>query len=234
MWQACNWNKCLEYARGEFFVLLCDDDILLPNFVSSLLKLAYEYPDCNVFHARRFIKRINKEALDQEDAWPSFESSEDYTQNFLHGMRKHTVTEFLYRTKHIMSIEYQNFPVGFYSDNVSLMLFSREGGIVSSDEELVIFRESEIHISSNLSYNPGKALATRKFIRWIRRNVKVDDTMVEDFHRIENESLSYLYGAPGWTKIRVMFSLPISGITLKGITTHIVCLFRKKILGMSD
>ena len=26
-----NWNKCLEYVNGEFFVLLCDDDVLMPK-----------------------------------------------------------------------------------------------------------------------------------------------------------------------------------------------------------
>lgn len=36
-----NWNRCLEYAHGEFFVLLCDDDMLMPNFVSELLVLSY-------------------------------------------------------------------------------------------------------------------------------------------------------------------------------------------------
>lgn len=27
-----NWNKCLEYATGEFVVLASDDDIYHPNF----------------------------------------------------------------------------------------------------------------------------------------------------------------------------------------------------------
>ena len=32
-----NWNKCLSYANGDFFVLLCDDDIMLPNFIATML-----------------------------------------------------------------------------------------------------------------------------------------------------------------------------------------------------
>lgn len=226
---ARNWNKCLEYAKGDFFVLLCDDDILLPKFVSALLKFADKYPDCNVFHARRYIKHINDETLEQEKAWPVFESSEDYTKNFLHGLRKHTVTEFLYRTEHVKNIGYQNFPVGFYSDNVSLMQFSKVGGIVSSDKELMLFRESEIHISSNPQYNTGKALATRRFIKWIKNNISTDDTLLNDLHRIENESLSYLYGAQGWTKIKVMFCIPISKQTVKYIFAHLLYLVKKRL-----
>lgn len=223
-----NWNKCLEYAKGEFFVLLCDDDILLPNFVSVLLKLADKYPSCNVFHARRYIKKNNSEALGQEDVWPTFESSEEYTKNFLHGLRKHTVTEFLYRTDHIIPIGYQNFPVGFYSDNVSLMFFSKEGGIVSSDEGLMIFRESEIHISSNPKYNAGKALATRRFIKWVKKNVLIDDSIQIDIQRIENTSISYFYESQGWTKIKVMFCIPTSKQTVKYMSTYLLYLIKKK------
>ena len=35
-----NWNKCLEYANGEFFALLCDDDTYEPTVVEEMLKLA--------------------------------------------------------------------------------------------------------------------------------------------------------------------------------------------------
>lgn len=227
---AKNWNKCLEYAKGDYFVLLCDDDILLPNFVSTLLTLADSYHDCNVFHARRLIKHIRNESLEQENPWPIFESSEDYGKYFLKGLRKHTVSEFLYRKNHIVNIGYQNFPVGFYSDNVSLMLFSLDGGIISSQEPLMIFRESEIHISSNLRYNPGKALATRKFIKWAKKNIRNYDDKKFDLRRIENESLAYLYGAQGWTKIKVFFCMPISPITRNGMKNHLLYLLKKKIL----
>lgn len=228
-----NWNKCLEYARGEYFVLLCDDDVLMPNFVSEMLKLVEKYPSCNVFHARKYIKHSNVNKLELEDMWPLFELGSDYCDHFFRGQRKHTVSEFLYRTDHIKKIKYQNFPVGFYSDNVSLMLFSKDGGIVSSQEPLMIFRESDIHISSNPKYNPGKALATRKFLRWAKSNQICKDNF--DFHknRIENESLSYLYGAQGWNKIKVIFCLPISQITIRGVIIHCKYLFRKKILRRS-
>lgn len=228
-----NWNKCLEYASGEYFVLLCDDDILLPNFVSKLLLLAQKNINCNVFHSRRLIKRMSLTTLLVEPEWPSFETSLEYAECFFQGQRKHTVSEFLYRTEHIKKIKYQNFPVGFYSDNVSLMLFSKDGGIVSSQEPLMIFRESDAHISSNPKYNPGKALATRKFLRWAKANQICIDNF--DFHknRIENESLSYLYGAQGWNKIKVIFCLPISKITIRGVIIHCKYLFRKKILRRS-
>lgn len=32
-----NWNRCLELARGEWITILSDDDLLLPNFLSTML-----------------------------------------------------------------------------------------------------------------------------------------------------------------------------------------------------
>ena len=34
---ADNWNRCLREARGDYFLLLSDDDVLLPGMVDSLL-----------------------------------------------------------------------------------------------------------------------------------------------------------------------------------------------------
>lgn len=88
-----NWNKCLEYAKGEYFVLLCDDDYLFPNFVSSLLSLVRKYPSCDVFHARRLIIHKDKQSTESKQ-WPEFESGEDFRYNSLENKRHHTVLNF--------------------------------------------------------------------------------------------------------------------------------------------
>lgn len=73
-----NWNKCLEYVNGEFFVLLCDDDVLMPNFVSELLKLAHKYPKCNIFHGERVLYHENTYSFESMESWPEYESFVDF------------------------------------------------------------------------------------------------------------------------------------------------------------
>ncbi len=46
---ANNWNRCLSLAKGEYFCLLCDDDIYEPDFVEQMLFLAKTHPDTDVF-----------------------------------------------------------------------------------------------------------------------------------------------------------------------------------------
>lgn len=137
-----NWNICLQKAKGEFFVLLCDDDLLKPDFVSTLVDLSYKYPTCNVFHGRRSQLYTNKEEEDPE--WPEFLSFNSY---MLKDNKSHSITEFLYRTSAIAGIGYVVFPLGWCSDNASLIRFIQTGGVVSSRNVLAFFRHSEEHIS---------------------------------------------------------------------------------------
>lgn len=230
---AKNWNKCLEYAQGDFFVLLCDDDVLMPNFVSELLKLSRKYPQCNVFHSSRCILNMSTGNVEFESPWNKIETHEEYVESFMRG-RRHSITEFMYRTDHIKALQFQDFPVGYYSDNASIMLFSRGGIIVSSPERLAIFRQSEIHITSNLSLNPQKAHAATCFIKWLKKREICENEYQENRRRMEYEALTYLYGAQSWTKLKVLFHLPFSIITFKGVCRHCIYLIRKHLLRVKD
>lgn len=226
---ARNWNKCLEYAKGGYFVLLCDDDLLKPNFVSTLVQLADLYPDCNVFHATRSILNMSTGKEEKESVWKNLETHEEYVESFFSG-RKHSVTEFMFRTAHIKSLMYQDFPVGYYSDNASIMLFSKGGFIASSPMTLAVFRQSGNHITSNLRLNPQKAKAAKLFIRWIRDNQICSDSYQIYKRKLEYESLTYLFGAQSWRKFMVLPYLPVSFVTIKSVLFHFANLLRKKIL----
>ena len=43
-----HFNQCLQAARGEFFILLCDDDCLSPGFVSELVGVAVRHAGANL------------------------------------------------------------------------------------------------------------------------------------------------------------------------------------------
>ena len=38
-----NWNKCLEYASGDYVLCMGDDDMLLPDCLSTYLDLIMKY-----------------------------------------------------------------------------------------------------------------------------------------------------------------------------------------------
>jgi glycosyltransferase involved in cell wall biosynthesis len=43
-----HFNQCVQAARGEFFILLCDDDLINPSFISELVSVATRHSNVNV------------------------------------------------------------------------------------------------------------------------------------------------------------------------------------------
>ena len=147
-----NWNKCLEYAKGEYFALLCDDDTYEPTFVEKMLELAKVYPDIKVFRARAKTIDENDNTVNWYPSSPTFETCLDYMYQKMSGFRRQTISEFLYITDYIKTQDgYTNMPRAWTADSLSIYKFAWEKGIVSTQDILVNFRRSSKSISSNFS-----------------------------------------------------------------------------------
>jgi len=168
---AANWNRCLRYARGKFFALLCDDDTYGPRFIQTMLDLAARYPGCPVFRARGQVVDAQGSVLTYYPSSPDWEPCEEYMWHIYSGLRSQTISEFLYRTAHIRSKGgFASFPMAWSADRFSVFVFSREGGIASSREILMSFRRSGINISTK-----------RKFVREKIRAQKMHTARVIEF-----------------------------------------------------
>lgn len=212
-----NWNKCLEYARGEFFVLLCDDDVLMPNFISELLKLADKYPYCSVFHARKREKNERTGGLTETAVWPEYEEPDIFVKEYFNGNRRFTISEFLYRTSIVKQIKYKVFPVGFFSDDASLILFTKQGGIASSQQPLMTFRFSDEHITSNGNYNIGKARAVKKFLKWAKKEPSCKPYIEEKEKWERDNAIEFFIQTNGWRKYLTLFFIPLTCANLRTV-----------------
>ena len=160
------WNKCLSYAHGEYFCLLCDDDVYEPRFVETLLALSEKYPGVDVFRAR--VKRIGQDgSLDSIfNSSPEYETVYDYMWQKLKGERRQTVSEFMIRTAHARAVGgYYSLPRGWGSDSLSTFLFGMEHGIVSTNDILAVFRLSGENISSNFKNDAEEKIRAAELYR---------------------------------------------------------------------
>lgn len=205
---ANNWNKCLEYANGEFFVLLCDDDVLMPNFVSELLKLSHKYPKCNIFHGDRILYHENTDSFESMKPWPEYESFEDFKKNKKKIKRKHTITEFLYRTTFIKEKKYITFPIGYFSDDASILEIVATGGIASSQTPLLKVRISDDQISAEVKYPVEKTKATIMYYEWYINNPNLEISKQEIKFSIDNWSYRFFKKANFINRIRILCLVP--------------------------
>lgn len=145
-----NWNKCLSYATGDFFALLCDDDVYMPTFIEDMLGLVDKYSDTNVFRARVKIVNEKGELINYYPSAPEWESSMDYMWAIISGYRCQTISEFMYRTDYLKKQGgYIPFPKAWCSDHASVISLAQNGGIATSNKLLVEFRMSGLNISAN-------------------------------------------------------------------------------------
>ena len=203
-----NWNKCLEYANGEFFVLLCDDDILYPTFVEELLKLANKYPDCNVFHSPKCIIDGNGVIIKEEDLWPEWESLNDFYKQKKKYNRFHTITEFLYRTDYIKKLKYIEFPVAWGSDDISIINFAKKGGIASINKRLAAFRVNDEHISKDDTHLYEKAKARILNFLWLAEFFEGDKYNAQYMEHLGKLMKEFIKRAKYIDKFRILIIVP--------------------------
>lgn len=205
---ANNWNKCLEYVRGEFFVLLCDDDVLMPDFVSELLCLVQKYPQCNIFHGRREFYYEEAGTSELTESWPEYESFEEFVQAKAEGLRKHTITEFLYRSSSIVKEKYVIFPVGYFSDDASILKIVKEGGIASSQEPVCKIRMSDEQISHAGRHAVEKVRATLMYYEWYIASVVPQKSLLDFKNAIDDWAYSFYRETTLINKIHILSIIP--------------------------
>lgn len=170
-----NWNKCLSLARGDFFCLLCDDDLYDPNFVQEMVCLKKKFSTVNVFRSRVKIIDANQQVVDLYPSSPEYESCFDYMWAKLAGFRRQTISEFMYDTDYIRVLGgFVPLPKAWGSDDISCFKFSLKNGIVTTNKLLVKFRMSGLNISSSTSKNiKEKINATFLYVK------KIDELLVD-------------------------------------------------------
>lgn len=168
-----NWNKCLNYAKGKFFTLLCDDDFYEPRYMEELLRLTDKYPDVAVFRSRVKVVDENNRILDYFPSSPEWESCEEYIWHVLKGFRRQSISEFLYRTDFIKGKKgFDHFPKAWCADKFSIFRFAWEKGIVTSKNVSLSFRQSGMNISTDEKYICEKVRAQKLFTVKIRNLLK--------------------------------------------------------------
>jgi glycosyltransferase involved in cell wall biosynthesis len=167
-----NWNKCLDYAKGEFFILASDDDLYHENFVSEMVSLSKKYPQTDLFHSR--VAHIDKDSkiLNLTPLCPEFENCYDFVWHRISCYRLQYVADFMCRTNALRLINgFVDFPSAWFSDDATWFLLAKTGGVAYSSKVLFYFRYSGINITSGGRIN-DKIKANYLFKDWLRSFLK--------------------------------------------------------------
>ncbi|HEX2863416.1 MAG TPA: glycosyltransferase family A protein, partial [Deinococcales bacterium] len=94
-----NWDFCLHQARGDFLLVLSDDDHLLPRAVSSLVALYDRHPSLELAYGRvRVDDSTGIWEASTESTGPAFEPGADLVEGFFRWKRTVLPSAALFRT----------------------------------------------------------------------------------------------------------------------------------------
>ena len=145
-----NWNKCLDYATGDYVICMGDDDVLLPGCLREYAFLIETYPQSKLFHVRT-------EQIDEEgNTIVVLEPREPYetTLSFIYyrwSGRRQYIGDFCYERKSLLNHGgFYKLPMAWASDDISAILQSESGsGVVNSNKVLFKYRVNSHSITGS-------------------------------------------------------------------------------------
>lgn len=175
-----NWNKCLEYADGNYVICMGDDDRLIDGCLENCLRYIKANPSINVFHLHTQIIDERSNIVDVQEGRPAWESVYSATLHKLRG-RTQFIGDWMFKTSELRNIGgFFYLPFAWYSDDITPLIVGKKTGIVNIPEFGFQYRVNSLTISSNNNNIEGKLEACRKAFCWYNNFYSVDNAEEDD------------------------------------------------------
>ncbi|WP_194774702.1 glycosyltransferase family 2 protein [Pararhodonellum marinum] len=163
-----NFNKIVASAKGKYFTILSDDDLLHPDFLKKFDELISKYPTTDVFHCR--VKRILEDGslYNFSENAPEWETQMDLIYHRITGKRSIILSDFVVKTDALKANG--GFPSetsGWGIDEITWCRLA-ENGVAFTQEVLLIYRRFQ----GNHSFNPQTLKNRFNDIEFIDREIK--------------------------------------------------------------
>ena len=180
-----NWNKCLEYATGDYVICIGDDDRLLPNCLEEYSKLICKNPGKAVYHAWTQIIDENNDVVSMQEARPEIEGVFSLMRERLSNHREQFIGDFLFETDRLKEEGgFFKLPLAWGSDDITVFRAAKRNGIANSQIPLFQYRVNSQTISRqgdiNIKWN-----AQQQYFAWIQ-------SILDDYN-IEGSSPEAVY-----------------------------------------
>lgn len=153
-----NWNRCLEYATGDFVICMGDDDMLMPNCLEEYKKLIDLYPDLDIYHGMTMMIDEQSIVVNIQSPRPLVESMYSIIYYRWFGGRSQYIGDWLFRLKPLKEKKgFVNLPFAWEADDCSVFMASKGKGVANTQLPVFLYRVSSQTISSNTS-NTSKKL----------------------------------------------------------------------------
>lgn len=165
-----NFNSCLEHASGDYFLLLHDDDLVDPDFVSRCLAALGDGPDVGLVRTGSRVIDADGEVLAVNH---TNTAGLDGAEVLLRWFRRETplyLASTLYNTRWLRAIGGFDSPHGLYQDVKATAVLMARHGHLDVDEVLASFRRHDDNRGSSV-----------KAVQWAEDAVHLLDVIEREF-----------------------------------------------------
>lgn len=175
-----NWNKCLEYARGEYIICMGDDDRLLPECLNLYEGLIGKYPQLNVYHAWTQIIDDKSQVFDLQESRPEWESALSAQYYRWQCRWKQYIGDFCFKVEHLRKEGgFFKLPLAWGSDDVTVFRAGIDYGIANTQQFGFQYRMNPYTIT-NSGNQQLKAVAHVQEWQWFAKvlnsKLPIEDT----------------------------------------------------------
>ncbi len=163
-----NFNKIIENVRGEYCLIMSDDDIMEPAYLEEFNNLIEKYPSVNVFHCR--VMRIdgNNQLIDFSENCPELENQLDFIYHRMTSRRALYLSDFVAKTSALKNIG--GFPVessGWGCDEITWMRLA-DNGVAFTQKVLLKYRR----FLGNFSMSKENLLLRFKDVNFVKETTE--------------------------------------------------------------
>lgn len=180
-----NWNKCLNYANGEYIICMGDDDKLLPNCLDEYKKLIDSFSGIGLLHGWT-------EIID--------ENSKPYLMTTMRGIHESAISLSWHRIKGVYSQQFigdfcferewlvknggfYNIPLAWGSDDISAVIGASKNGVANTQVPVFQYRANRYSVSSTGNVNI-KIKAIQQTKEWFKNFLnKEQDSLIDELYR---------------------------------------------------
>lgn len=145
-----NWNRCLDYAQGDYIICMGDDDRLLPCCLEEYAKLMEKHPGLGVYHAWTEIIDENGKFTNITAARCEYESVYSLIWHRWNNRTQQYIGDFLFDTMQLRKNGgFYKLPLAWASDDITAVIAATSKGIANTQQLGFCYRVNSQTISNS-------------------------------------------------------------------------------------
>ncbi len=161
-----NWNRCLNYALGDYLICMGDDDELTPDCLAQYNSLMDRYPNLDLYHARTIVIDENSEFCNLQESRPEFESMYSMMWHMIVQGRIQFIGDFLFKRQTLLANGgFYKLPLAWGTDNISSFIAASKTGVANGEKPTFRSRRHSQSLTIG-GYSDAKFEAINMEERW--------------------------------------------------------------------